>query len=66
MTGTNREKIRLLYRCQKEKKRVQDAAKLPGEKFGFLKKCVCFIMEDDGYSGRENYAEWLNNRDVKK
>ena len=36
-------------------------AKLLGEKFGFLEECVCFIMDDDGHSGRENYAEWLNN-----
>ena len=43
-------------------KRMVANAKLLGEKFGFLEKCVCFIMDDDGYSGRENYAEWLNNR----
>ena len=42
------------------KRRVADA-KLLGEKFGFLEECVCFIMDDDGHSGRENYAEWLNN-----
>ena len=47
-------------------KRMVANAKLLGEKFGFLEKCVCFIMEDDGYSGRENYAEWLNNRKVVK
>ena len=47
------------------KRRVANA-KLLGEKFGFLEKCVRFIMEDDGYSGRENYAEWLNNRKVVK
>ena len=41
-------------------------AKLLGEKFGFLEKCVCFIMVDDGSIGIENYSEWLNNRDVKK
>lgn len=46
------------------KRRVADA-KLLGEKFGFLEKCIRFIMEDDGYSGRENYAEWLNKREVK-
>ena len=28
--------------------------------------CIRFIMDDDGYSGRENYAEWLNNRKVVK
>ena len=37
-------------------------AKLLGEKFGFLADCIQFVMDDDGYSGRENYAEWLNNR----
>ena len=47
-------------------KRMVANAKLLGEKFGFLGKCGCFIMEDDGYSGRENYAEWLNNRKVVK
>ena len=47
------------------KRRVANA-KLLGEKFGFFGKCVCFIMEDDGYSGRENYADWLNNRKVVK
>ena len=41
-------------------------AKLLGDKFGFLEKCIGFIMEDDGYSGRENYAAWLNNRKVVK
>ena len=47
-------------------KRMVANAKLLGEKFGFLEKCVCFIMDDDGYSGRENYADWLNNRKVVK
>ena len=47
------------------KRRVVNA-KLLGEKSGFLEKCIRFIMDDDGYSGREDYAEWLNNRkDVK-
>ena len=27
--------------------------------------CIRFIMDDDGYSGRENYADWLNKREVK-
>ena len=31
-----------------------------------LPACIRFIMEDDGYSGRENYADWLNNRKVVK
>ena len=47
------------------KRRVANA-KLLGEKFGFLEKCVCFIMVDDGSIGIENYAEWLNNRKVVK
>ena len=31
-----------------------------------LPSCIRFIMDDDGYSGRENYAYWLNNRKVVK
>ena len=31
-----------------------------------LPACIRFIMDDDGYSGRENYADWLNNRKVVK
>ena len=31
-----------------------------------LDMCIRFVMDDDGYSGRENYAEWLNNRKVVK
>ena len=27
--------------------------------------CIRFIMDDDGSIGRENYAEWLNKREVK-
>ena len=31
-----------------------------------LPACICFIMDDDGESGRENYADWLNSkREVK-
>ena len=47
------------------KRRVSNA-KLLGERFDFLDKCIRFVMDDDGYSGRENYAEWLNNRKVVK
>ena len=47
------------------KRRVANA-KLLGEKFGFLEKCIGFIMVDDGHSGRENYADWLNKRKVNK
>ena len=31
----------------------------------FLDACIRFIMEDDGSIGRENYADWLNKREVK-
>ena len=31
----------------------------------FLDSCVRFIMDDDGEIGRENYADWLNKREVK-
>jgi hypothetical protein len=30
-----------------------------------LPACIRFIMDDDGSIGRENYAEWLNKREVK-
>ena len=43
------------------KRRVANA-KLLGEKFDFLAKCIRFIMDDDGESGRENYADWLNSK----
>lgn len=45
------------------KRRVADA-KLLGGKFEFLVDCIRFIMEDDGSIGRENYADWLNNREA--
>ena len=31
----------------------------------FLSACIRFIMDDDGEIGRENYADWLNKREVK-
>lgn len=31
----------------------------------FLPACIRFIMDDDGSVGRENYADWLNKREVK-
>ena len=30
-----------------------------------LDMCIRFVMDDDGYSGRENYADWMNKREVK-
>ena len=32
----------------------------------FLDACISFIMDDDGSIGRENYADWLNKREVNK
>ena len=32
----------------------------------FLDACIRFIMDDDGESGRENYADWLNKRGESK
>ena len=46
------------------KRRVSDA-KLLGGRFDFLADCIRFIMDDDGSIGRENYADWLNKREVK-
>ena len=31
-----------------------------------LDACIRFVMDDDGSIGRENYADWLNKREVKK
>ena len=36
---------------------VEDSRLLPA--------CIRFIMDDDGYIGRENFADWLNKREVK-
>ena len=42
-----------------------ECAKQNEKLFGFLPACIRFIMEDDGANGRENYADWLNKREVK-
>ena len=46
------------------KRSVADA-KLLGGRFDFLAYCIRFVMEDDGSIGIENYADWLNKREVK-
>ena len=33
--------------------------------FDILEDCIRFIMDDDDSIGRENYADWLNKREVK-
>ena len=57
------------------KKRVEEAALndwvqgcIPESKRrydNFLDACIRFIMDDDGSIGRENYADWLNKKEVK-
>ena len=49
-------------------KSVTDWEKMMGRKSvdDFLPSCIRFIMDDDGSIGRENYADWLNKREVKK
>ena len=57
------------------KKRVEEAALhnwaqglIPESKRrydDFIDRCIRFIMDDDGSIGRENYADWLNKREVK-
>ena len=46
------------------KRKVADAKLLRG-KFDFLSDCIRFVMDDDGSIGRENYADWLDKREVK-
>ena len=46
------------------KKKAQ-VAKVFKKTDGFLEACIRFIMDDDGSIGRENYADWLNKREVK-
>ena len=55
----------LMIKCYKESaEAVTSWEKMEGRPHhdAFLDKCIRFIMDDDGYSGRENYADWLNNR----
>ena len=45
---------------------IQNAKKCGSKAFhDILPDCVQFIMDDDGEIGRENYADWLNKREVK-
>ena len=48
------------------KERVSWAKMYPEIKiYDFLASCTRFVMDDDGSNGRENYADWLNKREVK-
>ena len=53
------------YLMGKVYKEEVERAKASSESFGFLDACIRFIMDDDGSIGRENYADWLNKREVK-
>lgn len=44
-------------------RRVEKAKLYPLE--DFLESCIRFVMEDDGSVGRDNFANWLNRREVK-
>lgn len=46
-------------------KRMVSDAKILGGRFDFLEDCIQFIMYDYGSIGIENYADWLNKREVK-
>ena len=57
----------LMIRVYKEAvEQVNFDHRLMGESLNeFLLDCIRFIMDDDGSIGRENYADWLNKREVK-
>ena len=54
---------------QEYKERVEQIKRdkaMFGETYAeIIDACIRFIMDDDGSIGRENYADWLNNREVK-
>ena len=52
---------------KREVKLDRDTESILGRKtsLNFLDACIRFIMDDDGSIGRENYADWLNKREVK-
>jgi hypothetical protein len=52
---------------KREVKLDRDMESIIGRKtsLNFLDRCIRFIMDDDGSIGRENYADWLNKREVK-
>ena len=52
---------------KREVKLDRDTESILGRKtsINFLDRCIRFIMDDDGNIGRENYADWLNKREVK-
>ena len=58
----------LMIKCYKESvEAVTSWKKMDGRPHpdAFLDRCIRFIMDDDGSIGRDNYADWLNKREVK-
>ena len=57
----------MVERYKQEVKLDRDTESILGRKtsLNFLDACIRFIMDDDGSIGRENYADWLNNREGK-
>ena len=57
-----------MVECYKREVRLDRATEsVIGRKtsLNFLDLCIRFIMDDDGSIGIENYADWLNKREVK-
>lgn len=52
---------------KREVKLDRDTESIIGRKtsLNFLDACIRFVMDDDGSIGRENYADWLNKKEVK-
>ena len=45
---------------------IKREKKVFGKSFSeIIDACIRFVMDDDGSIGRENYADWLNKREVK-
>ena len=45
---------------------IKSEKKVFGKSFSeIIDACIRFIMDDDGEIGRENYADWLNKKEVK-
>ena len=54
----------LMVRVYKERvENIKRGKAMSGKTYDeIIDDCIRFIMDDDGYSGKENYADWLNNR----
>ena len=54
----------MVERYKQEVKLDRDTESIIGRKtsLNFLDRCIRFIMDDDGYIGRCNYADYLNSK----